>query len=330
MVPSALVVLEELPLTSNGKVNRRGLPAPDDSRPELAREYVPPRNPLETQLASMWCELLGVERVGVHDSFFELGGHSLLAARFVARVSAALELDLPLRRLFEAPTIAELSTEIETLRRGGPSTRGRTLKREDREQLDRLPLSFAQQRLWFLEQMEGELTAYNMSFAWRLRGTLHTEALRRALEAIVRRHEALRTIFAMSDNEPVQVIGTIERLDHPIEDLRLLTTKQQADEVAKRCRQEAERPFDLTSDLMLRAALLRLADDEHVLLLTMHHIASDGWSVEVFHRELSQLYQVFSSGRPAPLPELPVQYADYAVWQRQELRGERLEGLLQY
>ena len=182
MLPAAFVVLDTLPLTSSGKVNRRVLPAPDDSRPELETGYVAPRNPIEQQVASIWCDVLGVETIGIHDNFFALGGHSLLATRVHARITSVLQVNLPLRRLFEAPTIAELSSEIETLRGGGLSFRGTALKRVDREQMDRLPLSFAQQRLWFLEQLEGELTAYNMPSAWRLRGPVDVEALRRALE----------------------------------------------------------------------------------------------------------------------------------------------------
>ena len=186
------------------------------------------------------------------------------------------------------------------------------LKRVDREQMDRLPLSFAQQRLWFLEQMEGELTAYNMPFAWRLRGTLHAEALRRALEAIVQRHEPLRTTFAVVDEEPVQVIRTIERLELPVEDLSALESQDREAEIVRRCRSEAERPFDLTRDLMLRAILLRLAEDEHVLLLTMHHIASDGWSLRVLWRDWSGSTTLIAAARsrtcrncPCSMPIMP-------------------------
>jgi aspartate racemase len=193
------------------------------------------------------------------------------------------------------------------------------------------PLSFAQQRLWFLEQMEGALTAYNLPVAWRLRGPLNREALRRALEAIIRRHEPLRTTFAVVEEEPVQVIGALERFELPLEDLRGLATDQQAAVVVQRRTAEAERPFDLTRDLLLRASLLRLAEDEHVLLLTLHHIAADGWSVEVvLWRELRALYDASCRDEDAGLPELPVQYADYAVWQRKQLEGEGLAELLQY
>jgi amino acid adenylation domain-containing protein len=330
MVPSTFVALPSFPLTPSGKINRRALPAPDDSRPELETPYTDPRNLIEEQLASIWCAVLGIERVGIHDNFFALGGHSLLATRVQVRIAAALQVQLPLRKLFEAPTIAELAAVVQTLRRGGLSLRGTAVKRVDREQLGRLPLSFAQQRLWFLEQMEGELTAYNVPFAWRLRGYLDAEALRRSLEAIVRRHEALRTTFAMNEEEPVQVIGMIPRFELPVEDLRSFASECQETEIVRRTRLEAERPFDLTCDLMLRASLLRLAEDEQVLLLTMHHIASDGWSLHILWRELGLLYDAYRRKSDLALPALPVQYADYAAWQRQELEGERLPRLLQY
>ncbi len=246
MVPAALVVLDALPLTRSGKVDRRSLPAPDDCRPDLAAGYVAARNPIEEQLAALWCEVLALEAVGVHDNFFALGGHSLLAMRLHVRITSLWQLDLPLRRLFEAPTIAELAPEIEALRGGGVLTSGTALQRMDRDQLDHLPLSFAQQRLWFLEQLEGELTAYNMPYAWRLRGPLDTEALRRALEAVVRRHEPLRTTFAMIAGQPVQRIGTIDRFELPLQDLSSLPPQQREAEIVERCRLEAERPFDLS------------------------------------------------------------------------------------
>src|SRR5262249_6568826 len=294
------------------KINRRALAAPDTTRPELESKYVAPRNPLEEQLSSIWCDVLGIKSIGIHDNFFALGGHSLLAARIAMLASATLPAELPLRRLFEAPTIAELTADIEVLRSGAARAPAASLERINQEQLERLPLSFAQQRLWFLEQMEGEHTAYNMPFAWRLRGSLNTEALRRALEAIVRRHEPLRTTVAVVDGKPFQVIRTVERLELPLEDLCGLATDQQAAKIVTRRGEEAERPFDLTRDLMLRASLLRLAADEHMLLLTLHHIASDGWSLQVvFWRELGVLYDAYCRDADAGLPDLPVQYADY-------------------
>ncbi len=330
MVPSALVVLDTLPLTSNGKLDRRALPAPEDFRPQLDTGYVAPRDPVEQQLVSIWCEVLELEAVGVQDNFFALGGHSLLAMRLHARITSLWQIDLPLRRLFEAPTIAELASEIKPLRGGGVLSSSTTLTRVDRDQLDHLPLSFSQQRLWFLEQMEPELTAYNMPYAWMLRGPLDPEALRRALEEVVRRHEPLRTSFTMIDQQPVQLISSIERFELPLQDLSSLPPQQRQAEIVERCRLEAERPFDLSDDLLLRAALLRLSGDEHVLLLTMHHIASDGWSLTVLWREVELLYDAYRQDTDPDLAALPVQYADYALWQRGELQGGRLEQLLHY
>ena len=192
------------------------------------------------------------------------------------------------------------------------------------------PLSYAQQRLWFLEQMEGELTAYNMPYVWKLRGALDVDALRRAFEEVVRRHEPLRTTFAMMGEQPVQVIQPAGRFDLPIENLSSFASEEQAAEIVLRCRLEAEKPFDLHTDRMLRARLLQLADHEHLLLVTLHHIASDGWSQIVLWRELGRLYNAYCRGVEPDLPNLPVQYADYAVWQRGHLQGPRLEQLLQY
>ena len=330
MVPSVFVPLEALPLTPSGKIDRRALPR----RTAHARSWkactCAPRNPIEEHLASIWGDVLGIHSIGMHDNFFALGGHSLLAARVAAQVTAALEVDLPLRRLFEAPTIAELAIAINVLRSGGAHSPATPLERMDRQRTERLPLSFAQQRLWFLEQMEGELTAYNLPYAWRLRGPLNTEALRRALEAIVQRHEPLRTTFAVVAGEPVQVIGTIERLELPVEDLRGLAADQQAAAIVQRCGAEAERPFDLTRDLMLRASLLRLAADEH-------RVAADaaphrrGWLVDACPMACTGTSVRRLLPRRMPeLPELPVHYADYAVWQRKALEGQRLDRLLQY
>lgn len=334
MVPAAFVALDALPRTANGKINRRALPAPEDSRAGLDTEYVAPRTAIEQQLASIWCEVLGIEEVGIHDNFFALGGHSLLAMRVNARITPVFEVTLALRKLFEAPTIAELAAEIKDLRGGVPSTGVSALRRVDRKRIDHLPLSFAQQRLWFLEQMEGELTAYNIPFAWRLHGPLDAEALRQSLETIVQRHEALRTRFAVHNGEPVQLVGTLDRFELPVEELNALASTHQDEEIERRCRLEAERPFDLTADLMLRAALLRLAEDEHVLVLTLHHIACDGWSLRVLWRELRLLYGLLyaahCSGEEAKLADLPLQYADYALWQREALQGRRLEQLLAY
>ena len=192
------------------------------------------------------------------------------------------------------------------------------------------PLSFAQQRLWFLDQLEGNRVAYNMPSGFRLRGHLDTEALRRTLEAVVDRHEALRTTFQVRDGQPVQVVQDARRFELPLIDLRDLQPEQQEEEVARRRRAAAELPFDLAADLLLRASLLKLAEQEHLLLLSTHHIASDGWSAQILWRELSTLYASFCLSEVSPLPELAIQYADYAAWQRNQLQGQRLREHLGY
>jgi len=331
MVPSAFVLLDKFPLTSSGKISRRDLPEPDGSRQELGADYVAPRSLIEENLVLIWNEVLGIERVGIHDNFFELGGHSLVAIRVNARISSELQVDFSVRNLFEAPTIAGLANKIEELRRVGAGMSSLPLVRVTRDPGCGWPLSFSQQRLWFLEQLEGELTAYNMSFGWRIRGELDAEALRGALETLVNRHEVLRTTFAMPDDEPVQVVGEAVIFDLPVVDLTPLDSEAQALEISRFERQEAGRAFDLKNDLMLRAFLLRLSENEHVLLIVMHHIASDGWSLGVLRRELGKLYRAYCRGEEAGLSPLAVQYADFAIWQREGLAsGGRIEELLTY
>src|SRR5829696_3565411 len=328
MVPSAFVVLDTLPLTPNGKLDRLALPAPDLARPELDTNFVAPRNALEEQLVEIWIEVLGVTRVGVHDDFFELGGHSLLATRVVSRVRGVFQVELPLLSLFEEPTVAGLAERIEEARRGAQSPTAPPLAPAPRDA--RLPLSFSQQRMWLLDQLEPGTPTYNISHALRLSGTLDAEALRRSLEEIVSRHEALRTTFAAVDGEPVQVISAATDVELPIEDLTTLPEAERENEAKRLARQEARSPFDLERGPLVRAKLLRLGEEEHLLLLTMHHIVSDGWSMGVFWRELGALYGAFSEGKPSPLAEPPIQYADYALWQRQWLTGEALDRQLTY
>jgi amino acid adenylation domain-containing protein len=320
MVPGALVPLDALPLTPNGKVDYAALPAPEQAPADGA--WVAPRTPVEEVLAGIWAQVLGRERVGAGENFFALGGHSLLATRVVSCIRAALGAELPVRSLFEAPTVAELAARVEAARRDGaaplppvvPVPRGRPL-----------PLSFAQERLWFLHRLEPESAVYNVPTALRLSGALDAAALERALGEVVRRHETLRTTFAEDDGRPVQVIHPFAGFTLPVDDLAGLGADGARAAARRRAADEAARPFDLGADLPFRAALLRLGDDEHVLLLTFHHVASDGWSTGVLARELAALYAAYREGRASPLPDLPVQYADDAAWQRAHLRGEALE-----
>ena len=331
MVPAAFVFLDALPLTPNGKLDRKALPAPELASAE--ERYVAPRTPVEEVLAGIWAEVLRLERVGVQESFFDLGGHSLLATRVVSRIREVLGVEMPLRALFEGPTVAELAGRVEELRRAGEGCRP-PAARSRRPREAPLPLSFAQERLWFLHQMEPEGAGYNMPWSGRLRGGLDAGALERALGELVRRHEALRTTFRPVEQGAVQVVHPAAPAHLPVLDLTGLAPQDREDEARRLAREDAERPFDLERGPLLRATLLRLADEEHVLLLTMHHIVSDGWSMGVLFRELFTLYESFSRGlraRPAsPLPPLAVQYADFAVWQRGWLQGEVLQRQLDW
>ncbi|HEV2735654.1 MAG TPA: amino acid adenylation domain-containing protein, partial [Longimicrobiaceae bacterium] len=319
MVPSATVVLESIPLSPNGKVDRRALPAPDGAG---STEFVPPRTPAEGAVAEIWAETLRLERVGVTASFFELGGHSLLATRVVSQVRRVFGVEVPLRALFEGPTVAELAGRVEEIRRAGAPAlppvvpTGRTAP---------LPLSFAQERLWFLDRLQPDSAFYNVYSAMRLGGALAVRALERTLGEVVRRHEALRTVFGETDGSPVQVIRPFGGFVLPVEDLAGLGEARREAQVERRATQEAARPYDLAAGPLFRASLLRLGAEEHVLLLGMHHVVSDGWSMGVLFREVEVLYEAYREGRESPLPELAVQYADYAVWQREQLRGEALE-----
>ncbi|HEX6040872.1 non-ribosomal peptide synthetase, partial [Longimicrobium sp.] len=322
MVPSALVALDALPLTRNGKVDRRALPAPEpgEARPGAAA----PRDEREEILCGIWAEVLGVPRVGPRDSFFELGGHSLLAMRVVARIRRALDVEVPLRVLFEAPTVAGLAARIQALRHAEGFAAAPPITPVPRG--EPLPASYAQRRLWLVDRMEPGTPAYNMPFALRLRGALDARALRRALDGVVRRHESLRTTFAEHDGEPVQVIHPPSPVPLPVVGLDALPAQAREGQARRLARAQALRPFDLARGPLLRAVLLRLDGDDHVLCLTLHHVVSDGWSTDVLVREVAALYDAFRRGAPAPsLPELPVQYADYAAWQRGWLAGPVLE-----
>jgi amino acid adenylation domain-containing protein len=326
MVPAALVLLERLPLTANGKVNRRELPAPDGRRPELAAAYVGPRTVVEEVLVEIWREVLRVEQVGIHDNFFELGGHSLLATQVVSRVRQVLQREMGLRSLFERPTVAGLAEHLEE--KSERSSAQPPVVAVGREQS--LPLSFAQQRLWLIEQLEQGTAAYNIPAALRLRGQLQVPVLEAALTEVVRRHEVLRTTFATVGGQPQQVIGKAGSVSLPVQELSRLGEQEREAAAAGMIEREARAGFDLESGPLVRARLLRLGAEEHVLLLTMHHIVSDGWSLGVLVKELSALYAAYAQRQPSPLAELAIQYADYAVWQREWLQGAVLAEQLQY
>ncbi|HYO55498.1 condensation domain-containing protein, partial [Archangium sp.] len=325
MVPAAFVVLDELPLTPNGKVDRRALPKPAAQEEGV---FVAPRGAIEEMVAGIWARLLGVAKVGVHDNFFELGGHSLLVTQVISRVRETFKVELPIRSLFGAPTVAGLARSIESALTGEQGPRAPPLVPVSRE--GELPASFAQQRLCFLEQLQPGGYTYNVPMAMDLRGRLDVVALERSLRELVRRHETLRTTFASPGGRVVQAISPEVSLELAVEDLEGLAAPEREAEARRRAREEAQRPFELSHGPLLRARVLRLAREEHVLVLVMHHIVTDGWSNNVLLRELSELYEAFEAGGVPTLPALGLQYADYAVWQRLWLRGEVLESQLSY
>ncbi|AJX67716.1 D-alanine--poly(phosphoribitol) ligase, subunit 1 [Burkholderia pseudomallei MSHR840] len=323
MVPAAYVRLAAWPLTPNGKLDRAALPAPDDEAYARA-EYEAPRGEHECKLAAIWRAVLQVERIGRHDDFFELGGHSLLAVRAVTAMRDAFGSDTSLRDLFARPVLKDLAEHASTAARARDAAIPKVARGEP------APMSFAQQRLWFLARMGGLGDAYHMPIAVRLRGALDVDALQRALSRIVSRHDALRTTFALEGEQPVQRVHADDGagLRLRIDDLRGC-----ADAGARRARilaGQASEPFDLARGPLVRGALVREADDVHTLCVTIHHIVSDGWSIDVFCRELSELYRAFAGGRPDPLPPLPVQYADYAAWQQRGIGGAALHAQAEY
>ncbi|MEN8218026.1 MAG: amino acid adenylation domain-containing protein [Pseudomonadota bacterium] len=319
MIPSAFVPMEELPLTPNGKIDRHALLNQGYQLSE--NPFVAPRTPEEELLAGIWSSVLGVEKVGIHDNFFELGGHSLLATQIVSRLRDSFSVELPLRHLFESPTIAGLSEQLKVIHRDQALPPITPLKRDQPR-----PLSFAQQRLWFLDQLEGENVIYNLSTALCLEGPLHRAALEQSLQEIVQRHESLRSCF--NGTPLAQFSSNTYKLSEI--DLQKLPQKERLKKVQQLANQEAQRPFDLSKGPLFRTSLLQLGPESHILVLTMHHIISDGWSKGIFNRELSTLYTAFSQGQPSPLAPLPIQYADFAHWQRQWLTGKILEKQLDY
>ncbi|HZF13819.1 MAG TPA: amino acid adenylation domain-containing protein, partial [Thermoanaerobaculia bacterium] len=344
MVPGAFVLLPELPVTAHGKVDRTALPAPE---PAAARSVgAAPRTPAEERLAELWREVLGLEEVaavGREDNFFALGGHSLLATQLVSRVRTALGVDLPLRMVFERPVLADLAAALAALATQAGSRQIPTLApaRSAARTLEtpggRLvaPLSFAQERLWFIDRLTGT-TAYNLSLALSLEGDLSPAALEAALAAIVRRHGSLRTTFALAGegsqtgDAPVQVVAPSAPWRLPRVDLAALPAPAGALEVHRLARESARRPFDLARGPLLRAALLQQSPGEHTLFLALHHIVSDGWSMGILVAEVVPLYQAALARHPSPLPELPIQYTDFAVWQRRWLAGAVLDEQLGY
>jgi amino acid adenylation domain-containing protein len=317
MIPSAFVVLETLPLSPNGKVEPAALPAPGADRPGANAVWVAPRGPIEEEVASVWGAILGRDRIGAHDNFFDLGGHSLLATQVISRLRDALDVELPLRELFEAPTVAELAGRIEAARPDGAQRAGTPI--EPTPRVGPVPLSFSQEALWFLDQLAPGQPTFNVHAAVRITGPLDQGVLERSLSAMVRRHESLRTTFVAIGGTPQQVIAPELPFFAEIVDLSGLPPGDREAEARRRAIDEYRRPFDLPHGPLVRASLLRLGESEHAAFLTMHHLITDGWSFGLAAAELAALYEADRKGLPSPLAELPIQYADFARWQREQL-----------
>ncbi|GCF09825.1 hypothetical protein KDI_33890 [Dictyobacter arantiisoli] len=326
MLPSAWVALDALPLTPNGKIDRRALPAPDEVREVETVDEA--QTPLDELLIGVWSALLGRQQVGRHDNFFALGGHSLLAAQLVTRLRTLFKIELPLRAVFANPTVAGLAQQVEQYIRQAQALPMSPLLAGPRPQ--ELPLSFAQQRLWFLDQLEPGSAAYLVPSALLVQGALDISGVEKSLQALMQRHESLRTTFTEQHGKPVQVIHTTGQIWLPLIDLQELDPEQREQEARHLAEQEARQSCDLTQGPLLRTVVVRMEPQTHVLLLTLHHIITDGWSNGILVRELTILYRSFAAGQSSPLPPLPIQYADYALWQRQWLQGEALATQMAY
>ncbi|MBV9924425.1 MAG: amino acid adenylation domain-containing protein [Acidobacteria bacterium] len=327
-LPNFFVHLRRLPLTLNGKVNHAALPPARVVREQGGRGLAETLTPVEEVLAGIWAEVLRLERVGRHDNFFELGGHSLLGAQVVSRVREAFGVPVPLRSLFDSPTVASLGEQVGRLLGTRLPSAGLPIKRLP--QADSYPLSFAQSRMWFLSRVEPSSPFYNIPAVVRLEGQLNTEALTRALNEVINRHDSLRTNFKLDGGKPAQFIAPARERHWPVIDLSALPDKERAAEAQRLAQEEALRPFDLTRDSLFRLSLLRLTEREHMALVTMHHIVSDAWSTDVLLREVATLYEAYLQGRHSPLKALPLRYVDYAAWERERLQGSALTELLAY
>jgi amino acid adenylation domain-containing protein len=320
MVPSSLTLLVALPLTVNGKLDRKALPAPAWEE-QASTAFIAPSTPTEIAVAEIWCEVLGVERVGRDDNFFHLGGHSLLAARVATQVRERFDMDISVRALFEHSTLALFAEHVGAAR----GEAGQEADADTSEELPTYPPSFSQQQLLVIDELAPEIATYNGAFAVRIAGELALDELEDALSDVVARHEALRTVFRWGPEGPAQIVLDNRQPALPVVDLTAFPAAKVDAELQRLVGEELRRPFDLGADLMLRTTVFRLAGDEHVLLVVTHHIASDGWSVGVFCRDLSELYDARRSQRPPQLPELPLQFRDFVHWQRGRLSGARLE-----
>ena len=327
-IPNHFSRLAKFPLTPNGKIDLQALADTEKAERVAPRTVVSPTTPMEELLAGLWTNLLGVRPISTDDDFFALGGHSLLATRIVSQLHKLLQVEVPFTVLFESPTIAATAKRLEILVKQEKGLQSAPIVRVPREQ--KLPLSFAQQRLWFIDQLQPNSSGYNSASAMRLTGSLNVNALEKTLNEIIRRHEILRTSFRAIGGNPVQAISPHVGVSLPVTDLSPYDAAEREAEALRIAKEDSIRPFDLSTGPLLRVTLLRLGPEEHVLVVTMHHIVTDAWSNGIFMRETTAIYKAFLQDKPSPLPELPVQYADYSSWQHQCLAGETLQRHLVY
>ena len=328
MLPSAFVQLERLPRTLNGKIDRKALPELEVVQAEREIGDATPRGPVEEIVAGIWSEVLKLPAVRRDDNFFNLGGHSLLVTHAILRVRDILKVELPIRSLFEAPTVAEFAELINKRIVEGSQRELASIERVSRE--GELPLSYPQQRMWFYEHLASGSASFHIPLGVRLKGPLNHAALAQTFGEIIRRHESLRTVFPAIDDRPVQIIRDPTAFSLPVVDLSGLRREEQESEAARLAQAETLRRFDLAEGPLVRPTLMRLAADEHIIICTMHHIIADGQSFEIVIAELSQIYKSICEGQPSPLADLNVQYVDYAAWQREWLQGDELKSRLNY
>ena len=329
MIPATFVILDSLPLNTSGKIDRKALAAMEAANVNrVSGERVAPRDSTETTLAAIWSDVLGLEAVGIHDSFFELGGHSLLATQLIFRIRLAFEIELPVRHIFESPTIARLASVVDESLKTATDSAPPPVVAVSRDQ--RLPLSFAQRRLWFIDQMDPGSPIYNIPLTQRLRTEIQASVLERAVNEIVRRHESLRTCFPNHEDQPYQKILPYQPIDLPLVDLMRLPLVDRHETAQRLAASEAVHHFDLVQGPLIRFRLLRLETEDHWLLINMHHIVSDGWSIGILQRELIAIFDAYRRDEPSPLAEPVIQYADYAYWQQQWLQGAALETQMVY
>ncbi|MBD2137716.1 amino acid adenylation domain-containing protein [Anabaena sp. FACHB-1237] len=325
MIPSAFIILENLPLSPNGKVDRKALPAPDLDLSK-SKEFVPPQTPNQEIIADIFRTVLNLKSVGIYDSFFDLGGHSLLATQVISRLRKVFSVEISLKELFAYATISELSDRITSIKQLATSLQNSIKTIAPVSRNGNLTLSFAQERLWFLDQLEGASSTYNIPGILKITGNLQINILEKSLQEIVNRHEVLRTNFQAINGQPAQVINSENTWQLKIEDW----TNINLAEIKKAIQKEIETPFNLATDNLLRVITAQINKDEFLLIVTMHHIISDGWSLGIFIQELSTLYQNYLQGKSSPLPNLTIQYADFATWQKQWLTGETLDQEIKY